>query len=191
MILLRIIASLSFLQRVIVEAVTPALQLLSPIITLVSSLLDAMSPIIALVGKAFTILMSPVQFVADLFSWLGSWLMFLGECVGVCAWNLTHWINQRSFPSSPGGFSSNAFSGLSERLAAWDNLSSSKGSVEQAANNAVSSSTALSSASYQGGTHITINIYQQAPVVGDGGMRAFAQMIRNEFEELEYYGVTG
>lgn len=183
--------ALSFLQRVIVEAVTPALQILSPIITLVSTLLDAMSPIIALVGKAFTILMAPVQFVADLFSWLGSWLKFLGECVGVCAWNLTHWFNQRSFPSSPGGFSSNAFSGLSERLAAWDNLSSSKGSVEQAANNAVSSSTALSSAAYQGGTHITINIYQQAPVVGDGGMRAFAQMIRNEFDELEYYGVTG
>lgn len=79
--------ALSFLQRVIVEAVTPALQILSPIITLVSSLFDAMSPIIALVGKAFTILMAPVQFVADLFSWLGSWLKFLGECVGVCAWN--------------------------------------------------------------------------------------------------------
>jgi hypothetical protein len=34
---------------------------------------------------------------------------------------------------------------------------------------------------------VTINIYQQAPVVGSGGMRAFAQMIRGEFEQLDYY----
>ena len=38
---------------------------------------------------------------------------------------------------------------------------------------------------------MTINIYQQSPVVGDGGMRAFAQMVRDEFAELDYYGVTG
>jgi hypothetical protein len=38
---------------------------------------------------------------------------------------------------------------------------------------------------------VTINIYQQAPVVGSDGMRAFARMIRGEFEKLDYYfGVT-
>lgn len=186
-----LLPSMAFLQRIIVELVTPALQILAPVITLVSSLLDALTPIIALVGKAFTILMSPVQFVADLFSWLGEWLRYLGDCVGVCAWNLTHWFDQRSFPSSPGGFSSDAFSGLGERLDAWDSLTASKGAAIEAAEQSVSSSTALSSASYQGGTHVTINIYQEAPVVGDGGMKAFARMIRDEFNELDYYGVTG
>lgn len=183
--------ALTFLQKIIVSAITPVLQVLSPIIGFVANLLDALTPIISLVGKAFTILMSPVQFVADLFSWLGSWLQYLGECVGVCAWNLTHWFDQRSFPSTPGGFKSDAFSSLGERLEAWDSLSASKGQVMDAANQSVSASTAISSSGYQGGAHITINIYQQAPVVGDGGMRAFAQMVKDEFDELDYYGVTG
>ena len=43
---------------------------------------------------------------------------------------------------------------------------------------------------YRGATSVTINIYQEAPVVGDNGMRQFAQMIRDEFEALDYYGVT-
>jgi hypothetical protein len=54
----------------------------------------------------------------------------------------------------------------------------------------VSTGTAVSSASYQGATQVTINIYQEAPVVGEGGMRAFAKMIKTEFDELEYYGVA-
>ena len=55
---------------------------------------------------------------------------------------------------------------------------------------AVSTQTAVSSASYQGATQVTINIYQEAPVVGDGGMQRFAQMIREEFFNLDYYSVT-
>ncbi len=48
----------------------------------------------------------------------------------------------------------------------------------------------FSSASYQGATQVSINIYQEAPVVGEGGMRQFAQMIREEFTNLDYYNVT-
>ena len=53
-----------------------------------------------------------------------------------------------------------------------------------------SAQTAVANASYTGATSITINIYQQAPVVGDGGMYQFAQMIRDTFEQLDYYGVS-
>lgn len=53
-----------------------------------------------------------------------------------------------------------------------------------------STDTALSSASYRGATQVTINIYQMSPVVGDNGMREFAAMIREEFEALDYYGVS-
>jgi hypothetical protein len=130
--------------------------------------------------------MSPIQYVADLFSWLGKWLSYLGECVGVCAYNLTHWFTPRSYPTSPGGFTSDAFSGLNARLAQWDEYGLSGSAVS----NSVSASTAVSSAGYQGATQITINIYQQAPVVGDGGMRAFASMIRSELSALDYYSVS-
>lgn len=177
---------LAIIGSILTSAVAPVLQLLSPVIELVALVFTALTPIIALVGKAFTVLMAPVQYIGDLFSWLGRWLSYLGECVGVCAWNLTHWFNQRSYPSSPGGFSSDAFSGLGDRLAAWDSFALSN----TAASDSVSTGTAVGSASYQGATQVTIHIYQQAPIVGDGGMRAFARMIRNEFDELDYYGVT-
>lgn len=177
---------ISIIGNILITAVAPVFQLLSPIIELVALVFSALTPIIALVGKGLTILMSPIQYVADLFSWLGRWLSYLGDCVGVCAWNLSHWFNQRSFPSSPGGFSSDAFSGLKDRIAAWDGF----GLSNSAASDSVSVGTAISSAGYQGATNVTINIYQQAPIVGDGGMRSFAKMIKKEFDELSYFGVT-
>lgn len=172
--------------NILMTAVVPILQILSPIIELIALVLDALTPVIAGVGKVFTAIMAPVQWVADLFSWLGKWISYLGSCIGTAIYNITHPFSQRSYGSSPGGFSSDAFSGLSERLAKWDEY----GTHNSAVTDSVSTQTAVSSASYQGATQVTINIYQEAPVVGEGGMRQFAQMIREQFMELDYYGVT-
>lgn len=38
-------------------------------------------------------------------------------------------------------------------------------------------------------TQVTIDIYQEAPMVGAEGMRCFAQMIREEFSNLDCYSV--
>lgn len=181
-------APVSFITRVLSEVLSPILAIIAPYMELLSSLLMALSPIIALMGKAITTVMAPIEYMADLFSWLGRWLKFFGDCVGVAAWNITHWFDTRSFPSSPGGFKSDAFSGLSERLNAWDSLTLETSSSATLNPNLASS---LSSSSYQGGTTITVNIYQEAPLIGEGGMRQFATMIREELETIDYYGVTG
>lgn len=173
--------------NILVAVLSPILQSLQPIFLVLSGVLEALSPILILVAKAFTILMSPVQYVADLLSWLGSWIQYLGNVIATAAYNLVHPFKKKSYGSSPGSFSSDAFSGLSDRLSNIDGIAEN-GSV---VSDSVATSTAVSSAGYQGATQITINIYQQAPVVGNGGMRAFAQMIRNEFDQLNYYGVTG
>jgi hypothetical protein len=131
--------------------------------------------------------MSPVQYIADLFSWLGTWIQYLGTVISTAAYNLTHPFRKRSYGTNPGSFSSEAFSGLSSRLSNIDAIAEG-GSV---VSDSVATGTAVSTAGYQGATQVTINIYQQAPVVGNGGMRAFAQMIRDEFDQLSYYGVTG
>jgi len=170
---------------ILITAISPVLSMLSPVIQLVSSAFSILQPFIILVAKAFTILASPVQFVGDLFSWLGSWLKYMGDCVAVCAWNLTHWFNQKSYSSSPGSFSSDAFSGLGDRLSAIDS-----GYGSSYVTDSVSTGTSVSSAGFQGATQVTINIYQEAPVVGEGGMKQFASMIRQSFLELDYYGVT-
>lgn len=49
------------------------------------------------------------------------------------------------------------------------------------------SSTGLTSAAYSGGTTIHINIYQNAPVVGSGGMQEFCVMIKNELQDVAYF----
>lgn len=172
--------------NILMAVLSPVLQSMEPIFMILSGLMQALSPILVLVAKAFTILMSPVQYIADLFSWLGSWVQYLGNVIATAAYNLVHPFSQKGYASSPGSFSSDAFSGLANRLATIDSIAD-QGSV---ATDAVSTSTAVSGAGYQGATQVTINIYQQAPVVGNGGMRAFAQMIRSEFDQLDYYGVT-
>lgn len=177
---------ISLVANIIKAVLAPVLQSLAPLFQIVGAILEALSPILILVAKAFTIVMAPVQFVADLLSWLGAWITYCGHAVATFCYNLVHPFSQRSYGSSPGGFSSDAFSGLADRLAAIDNISTN----DSAASDSVSTGTAVSSASYSGSTHITINIYQQSPVVGDGGMRAFARMIKSEFLALDYYGVT-
>ncbi len=177
---------IEIIANILMTAVVPVLQLLSPIIEIVALVFDALTPVISAVGKLFTLIMAPIQYVADLFSWLGKWISYLGECIGIAIYNITHPFSAKSMPSSPGGFSSDAFSGLYDRLIKWDEY----GTHTSAVTDTVSTQTAVSSASYQGATQVTINIYQEAPVVGDGGMRQFAQMVREAFTELDYYGVT-
>ena len=179
--------AMSLIGNILTTVMAPVFQILAPLFQLVALALNALNPILILCAKVFTILMAPVQFVADLFSWLGDWISYLGNCIYVVCWNLTHWFNTKSFGSSPGGFSSDAFSGLQQRL---DNIDNMAIGGSTAATDSVSTSTAIGSASYRGATSVTINIYQMSPVVGDGGMKTFARMIRREFEELDYYGVT-
>lgn len=176
----------SLIGNILKTVLAPVLQILAPVFQVIGAVLEALSPILVIVAKAFTIVAAPVQFVADLLSWLGSWITYCGHAVATFCYNLVHPFSKRSYGSSPGGFYSDAFSGLSERLAAIDNISMNG----SAATDSVSTGTAVSSASYAGATHITINIYQQSPIVGDGGMRAFARMIKSEFLALDYYGVN-
>ena len=169
------------------QLLSPVLQSFGPIFMVLSGVMEALSPILILVAKAFTILMSPVQYLADLFSWLGTWVQYLGNVISTAAYNLVHPFKKKSYGSHPGSFSSDAFSGLSDRLSNIDAIANQDSVVSDS----VATSTAVSNSGYQGATQITINIYQNSPIVGDGGLRTFAQMIRNEFENLDYYGVTG
>jgi hypothetical protein len=179
-------SAFSLIANILTAVFSPLLQTFQPIFLILSGILQSISPVLLLLAKAFTVLMSPVQYIADLFSWLGKWVQHLGNVVSIAAYNLLHPFKPKSYGSSPGSFSSDAFSGLSNRLANIDAIASQGSTVSDS----VSTSTAVSSASYQGATQVTINIYQQAPVVGNNGMRAFAQMIRSEFEQLDYFGVT-
>ena len=176
----------SLVANILFAVLSPILQSLEPIFLVLSGILEALSPLLILVAKAFTILMSPLEYLADLLSWLGSWVQYFGNVISTAAYNLMHPFSKKNYGANPGSFSSDAFSGLSNRLSNIDAMTD-QGSV---VSDSVGTSTAVGGASYQGATQITINIYQQAPVVGNGGMRAFAQMIKDEFDQISYYGVS-
>lgn len=161
----------------------PIISIVARVAAVLAGVFYKLTPVIVLVAKALTILTSPVEFLADLFNWVGGVINAFGANVGIALWNITHPFNQKGFVSGPGAFSSDAFSGLADRLAAIDELAANTGAISSS----VSTTTAAQSAQYRSQS-ITINIYQQSPVVGDNGMRQFAAMIRTEFEALAYYG---
>jgi len=132
-------------------------------------ILKALSPIIELVGKAFVWLYNNViRPIANMLIWVFTAVQ--NAIAGVI--NAFTWLT-----------------GISVQYASYEDAKLQKieyGDVVQAGANAAGA-TAAQSAQYRSQS-ITINIFQQSPVVGDNGMRQFAAMIRAEFEALAYYG---
>lgn len=165
---------ISLVASILQTVFAPVLQLISPIISVIAGILDALSPILTLLAKAFIYVMAPIKWVSDM-------LTALGTNIGVFIYNLSHWFNPKEYVE----VTSDAFSSIQDKIDEIDAISTNSGSISSG----VSSSTATASASASYRTQsITINIYQQAPVVGSGGMTEFARMIRGEFLALGYYG---
>ena len=169
--------------RAVGVVLKPVIQVISssltPVMSVIANILQALSPVLKVFAKIFVTVTGTIQYViqtlqhwvATLMNWLASlnlmgWRPFAGLAT--------------SDPGSPGNYGSYIKS-------KWNDIDAA---FEQSSSGNASTATAVSSAGYQGATHVTINIYQEAPVVGDGGMRQFARMIRSEWENLEYYGVT-
>lgn len=138
---------------------------------LIMPTLELLAPVLQMVGSA-------IVGVSAVFEWVGQLLRHWAASFV----NAFTWITGYSMydPGGPG----NIVDYVGNRVSEYQN------SVSGVNANTSSTGTAVSSAQYRGATSVTINIYQEAPVVGDNGMRQFAQMIRDEFNALDYYGVT-
>ena len=147
-------------------------QLLLPVLNVLTPILKAIiKPVIAVVGTFQYVGQVLQHWVASIMNWLAGinllgWMPFAGLAM--------------YDPGAPGNY----LDYIGNKLAEVDAMTAESGANGASTNNAVSS------AGYRGATQVTINIYQEAPVVGDGGMREFARMIRDEFDNLNYYGVT-
>lgn len=173
----------SLLGMLLTSIITPAIQMLSPVISYITFILETvLVPVIKGLIIVFEVLSTPIKFVGDLFEWIGGQIRLFGENIDILFWNLTHWFDPKAYKTGT-EFSSDAFTGLEDRINAILNT----GSSSMATSTASSTQTSVASASYSGGNTVTINIYQQAPVVGSGGMNEFALMIREKFLELDYY----
>lgn len=149
-----------------------------PLVEVGKSIGRTLLPIIKTITPILTTLGKVIVGVSAVFEWVGQLLTHWAASFV----NAFTWITGFSMydPGSPG----NIVSFVESRVDDFNN------SVSGASGETSSTGTAISSAQYRGATSVTINIYQEAPVVGDNGMRQFAQMIRDEFNALDYYGVT-
>lgn len=147
--------------------------LVSPITMIITIIVQVLEPVLKFFTYALVGITTAIEWVAQgikhiiavVWNWFASWIP---------------WVDGVEDPGAPGSYK-DMFNANIDKINAGYEYSP----VESA-----SMSQALSSASYRGATSVTINIYAEAPIVGDGGMRQFAQMIREEFDALNYYGVT-
>lgn len=158
----------------------PIISLIAAPLKMIAGILDLLTPVLEGLAKTFIVLMAPVKWLADLFMWVGDVLQTFVH-------NITHPFNQRSYTKFSEAVGANAFTSINDQLNTVDSIGGGYGELVTTGS---TTQTAVQNASYAGGTSVTINIYQQAPVVGEGGMLQFAQMIRDSFEQLDYYGIS-
>lgn len=140
-------------------------------------ILQVLIPVLQAVIKPFIVVTGTIQYVGQVLQhWVASIMNWLAG-LNLLGWRPFAGLRM-SDPGSPGNF----IEYIKGKLSEVDNIATSADST--------ATSTAISSAGYRGATSVTINIYQQSPVVGSNGMREFAAMIKDEFDNLNYYGVT-
>lgn len=163
-------------------------QVLKPILNFVGSIL---TPIISTIIAVLKVLEGPLKAVAKGLSAVGETLSWLGDWIKHIVASVVNWlasINIAGWHPFGGLYMEDVNPGnLFDRIHNnWNNIDKAFQGNENGTD--TSTQTAMQNASYTGGTSVTINIYQEAPIVGEGGMLEFARMIRSQFETLDYYG---
>lgn len=155
---------------------------LKPIISFISSFL---TPVLGTITAILKVLEGPLKIVAKGLSAVGETLSWLGDWIRHIVATVVNWL--ASWIPWMGGMEDVNPGNLGDRIQnGWNNIDNAFNAEDRIGS---STQTAAQNASYAGGTSVTINIYQEAPIVGEGGMLEFAQMIRSQFEALDYYGV--
>jgi len=141
---------ISIISNVLLSALLPILNLLTPIISVIAAIFQLLTPVLKANAVAFEILTSPIRFLGDLFKWVAN-------TIRIAVHNLKEYIehpiraskrNLQSFES----FSSDAFSGLGDRIAAiWND--------EGAVSSGAAGSLGGNSASFTGQRDITNNVW--------------------------------
>lgn len=188
---LGIISSVGALQQIL-DPVTTILQAAFQVIQpMLDTILTPIVGILQILGQTIGQLLLPIlQALTPIVKFLGDAFVWLYNSVVLPVGNLMYKIFATIW---------NAIASAINFLLGWlgvhlgtidtsiDVLKKIDAGALQTAGASAVGQTAAQSANYRSQS-ITINIYQEAPVVGSGGMTEFARIIRGEFERLGYYG---
>ena len=163
------------LERMMTALIEPLVEIGKALGSFILPILQVLTPVLNVIAKAIIVVSSTFQYIGQLLQhWVATIMNWLAG-LNILGWRPFAGLATTD-PGHPGSFGSYIQNNLNQ--------------FDAKSNASVGTETAVSSASYRGATQVTINIYQNGPVVGDGGMREFARMIRDEFDALDYYGVT-
>jgi phage-related protein len=192
---------ISIICQLATAVVVPLIEMLIPQFQFLISIITILTPLFKDLAVLVVILASPLKWVGDLFTWFGNVMQVIGH-------NITEYINHifdpqnRSIQSIP-GFSSDAFTGLAERIAKimatetgaglasnlfGDDWNDFVAWVQSGASAATGYTTTSGTAASYSTRDVTINFYNQAPAVGDEGLRKLALLIREQLSEAEALG---
>ena len=182
--LIKIFDALGVVLKPIIQVMSSSLV---PIMNIISNILEALMPVLKIFAKVVVTITGTIQYVIQVLQhWVATICNWLAG-LEIFGWHPFSGLRMTD-PGSPGSYGAFIKDKWAQIDAAFEKTTDDASAETDTAT--TSTRTSISSAGYQGATQVTINIYQQAPVVGDGGMRAFAAMIKNEFDALSYYGVT-
>jgi len=183
--LLAVLPSLGMLIQLIGNQLAPILRLLVPIISIFATIMEIINPILEAFGIIMDVMSRPIQYVGDLLAWLGSWLAYFGKALAAVIYNIFHpFKSPKSAGSSPGGFSSDAFT---RALIDFSNYTSNTDWANSPTDS--NGDGGGGGANYTAGREITVNVQITTEVIaGDAGMRDLSLMIRDEIYAAEALG---
>lgn len=167
--------------RMIGQIITPILEEIMPsviatgkvLMNLFGAIARLLTPIVEtlmrVIGPILSVLADVLVTIIGTISWAIDWLAY---CITWVLNKVTFgWVQQSA---NPGGLN--------------DYLSNMYADPTSSYSSTGMNSTGVTNASYQGGTVIHLNIYQNGVVCGDNGILEFATMIKNELADVAYYG---
>lgn len=167
--------------RMIGQIITPILEEIMPsviatgkvLMNLFGAIARLLTPIVEtlmrVIGPVLSVLADVLVTIVGTISWAIDWLAY---CITWVLNKVTFgWVQQSA---NPGGLN--------------DYLSNMYADPTSSYSSAGMNSTGVTNASYQGGTVIHLNVYQNGVVCGDNGILEFATMIKNELADVAYYG---
>jgi len=163
----------------------PQFQFLSVPLSVFSGLLELLEPILKAVAVALEVLMAPVKYIGDIFEWLGKGIKAFGEQLSLI---LQGKFKKAKDVSGPGAFSSDAFSGLADRIADIWNADYGATAFEKEQLNYPQYG-GMDGPTFEQQRPITVDIDVHDNSIYGEGARELAIIIRDEFESLGVLGL--
>jgi len=186
---------MDLLFRIIPSSLIPAAQLLAVPLGALAAFLIALEPLWKGLMVALEVVASPLRWLGDLAKWVGNWFLYFANSIKAAAFNTINavgialgTVKKQSAGASPGEFSSDAFSGLDERIAAI--LAQEYGSADFTGLGETGGGATI----YGGNTTVQrvpdIYIYNHihGDIFGAGGLQEFGQVVA---DSLSAYVVNG